>query len=388
MLVSFFLLLVLASWIYWLVAWWWVRSFFRVRQQPEPAFSPPVSLLKPVKGLDVQAYQNFASFCRQDYPDYELLFGVSDPADPVIPVIGRLSRDFPGLKIRLFVVPATGPNPKAAALHALAAEAAHEVLVVSDSDMRVTPDYLRRVVSPLADPQVGLVTCPYRGENPRTFTARLEALHMGATFLPGAIVARKVLNMRFALGATMALRRTDLARLGGFAAVAGYLADDYQLGVRIARLGLRVHLSDYVIASVLGATTFREQWDREVRWAHCTRLSRPWEYPGLLLTYSTPLAVALLLLSDFTSEAWLALSISLLLRWLVAWHIAGYTGDLNIRQWIVWLPVRDMLSALIWCVGAVGRRVTWRGADYLLEEDGRLQPLAPAVPQPREKEAR
>lgn len=375
-------LLTFASWLYWLVAWWWVRAFFRIKQQPNPDFVPPVSILKPVKGVDAQAYENFASFCQQDYPNFELLFGVANPADPAIPIIERLKRDFPQQRIRLIVASVAGANPKAALLHALAAETSHEVLAVSDSDMRVTPDYLHRVVAPLAHPEVGLVTCPYRGEAPLTLTARLEALHMGATFLPGVIVARRVLKMRFALGATMVLRRSDLTRLGGFAAVVSYLADDYQLGVRIAALGLRVHLSDYVISSVLGATTFREQWEREVRWAHCSRLSRPWEYPGLLLTFSTPLAAILVLVGDFAPLAWLALIISLLLRWLVAWLVTGYTNNQPVRRWLIWLPVRDMLSALVWCVGAVGRHVTWRGERYVLYADGCLQPLSGSEEQP------
>lgn len=379
MLEMLLLLLTVASWLYWLVAWWWVRAFFRARPELDLSFTPPVSILKPVKGVDAQAYQNFASFCQQDYPDFELLFGVSDPEDPVIPVVECLQRDFPQRSIRLVVAQASGANGKASLLHHLVAQAHHEVLVVSDSDMRVTPDYLRRVVAPLTDERIGLVTCPYRGEAPLTLTARLEALHMGVTFLPSVVVARRFLAMRFALGATVALRCSDLARLGGFAAVADYLADDYQLGARMAGLGLRVHLSDYVVASVLGATTFREQWDREVRWARCTRVCRPREYPGMLLTFSTPLAAALALVSGFASLGWLALAMSLFLRWLVVWLVAGYTGDQVVRRWLIWLPVRDMLSALVWCAGGMGQRVIWRGQEFIVQPDGRIQPLSYSV---------
>jgi ceramide glucosyltransferase len=367
------LLFTVASWIYWLVAWWLVRVFFRVRPEQNPDFTPPVSILKPVRGLDAQAYQNFVSFCQQDYPDFELLFGVADPGDPVIPVVQRLQRDFPRCRIRLVIGQASGANPKASLLHHITAQARHGVLVISDSDMRVTPDYLRRVVAPLADEHIGLITCPYRGEAPLTFTARLEALYMGITFLPSVIVAREFLGMRFAMGSTVALRRSDLARIGGFAAIADYLADDYQLAVRIADLGLRVHLSDYVVASVLGATTFREQWDREVRWAQCTRVSRPWEYPGLLLTFSTPLALVLAVVTRFSPLGWLSLAISLLLRWLLAWPITAYTANQAARQWLVWLPVRDMLTPLVWCAGALGRRVVWRGEEFVLRADGRLE---------------
>jgi ceramide glucosyltransferase len=365
-------LLVVASWIYWLVAFWLVRSFFRKRQEPDPAFAPPVSILKPLRGLDAGIYRNFVSFCQQDYPEYELLFGVSEADDPVIDVVQRLQQDYPEQSIRLVITPADRVNRKAALLHALAGQASHQMLVVSDSDMRVTPDYLRRVVAPLADPQVGLVTCLYRGVDPATFTARLEALHMGATFLPSVLVARQVLAMRFAMGATVALRSADLAEMGGFAAVADYLADDYQLGAHIADLGLRVHLSDYVVNSVLGPTTFHDQWDREVRWAHCNRVSRPLEYPGLLLTFSTPFSALLVVASGFDLLGWLALLVSVLLRWAVGWQVMGYTDSQDTRRWLLWLPVRDVLSALIWCGGAVGRRVVWRGEVFILQPDGKL----------------
>lgn len=377
MLEAFVFLIVVATWAYWLVACWLVRDFVKERRKSGRRFTSPVSILKPVKGLDAQAYENFASFCRQDYPDYELVFGIADADDPVIPVIERLKQDFPERDIRLYVAPATHVNRKASLLHFLAARARHDTLVVSDSDMRVTPDYLQRVVAPLAEEGVGLVSCLYRGQDPVTFTARLEALHMGVTFLPSVLVARRFLNMRFALGATMALRRRDLARIGGFAAVGDYLADDYQVGVRIADLGLQVHLSDYVVNSVLGPTTFREQWDREVRWAHCTRVSRPLEYPGLLLTFSTPVAVILGLLTGFDLLASISLVCSLLLRWLVAWVVTGFTENRPARRWFIWLPLRDMLSALVWCAGAVSQCVVWRGERYVLQPGGRLRPLPP-----------
>jgi len=372
------LLLIFAGWLYWLVALILVYGFFHGQPGPHPSFVPPVSVLKPVKGVDYEAYQNFASYCQQDYPDYELIFGVADAADPVVPVIERLRRDYPERPIRLIVAGAFGANRKASLLHHLASEAKHEVLVVSDSDMRVTPDYLKQVVAPLADEHVGLVTCLYQGQLPLNVTAGLEALHMGATFLPSVIAARKVIGMRFAMGATVALRRRDLARMGGFAAVADYLADDYQLGARIAASGLKVRLSKYVMACVLGATTFREQWDREVRWMRCSRVSRPLEYPGLLLSYSTPLSGVLVVVNGFDPTGLRVLLVSLLLRWVVAWLISIRTGDQQVRRWLPWLPVRDLLSAATWCVGGLGRQITWRGETFMLEAEGRMQP-APAA---------
>ncbi|MGE5597913.1 MAG: bacteriohopanetetrol glucosamine biosynthesis glycosyltransferase HpnI [Bacteroidota bacterium] len=365
-------MLTVVSWIYWLVASWLAREFFREPAAENLDFTPAVSILKPVKGVDPGAYENFASFCRQDYPQYEMIFGVADPTDPVIPVIERLMREFPERPIRLSVAEPRGANRKAGLLHHLAGQAAHDILVLSDSDIRVGPDYLRRVVAPLSDPKVGAVTCPYHGAEALTVAAGLEALHMGATFLPSVIVARRLLRMRFALGAGVALRRSDLARIGGFAALAEYLADDYQLGARLSDLGLRIQLSDYVLDIVLGAVTLREQWRREVRWARCNRVSRPREYPGLLLSFSTPLAAAWSLLSG----EWRVLAASVLIRWAIAWRLTGYTGDRATRAWLPWLPVCDFLEAAVWFAGGIGRRVIWRGEEFLLAGDGRMRPLS------------
>jgi ceramide glucosyltransferase len=386
-LLQFLLLsLVLASWLYWLVATLLVYVFFRSENTRSthgaghsplgrPA-EPPVSILKPLKGVDEQAYANFSSFCRQDYPKYELVFGVADPADPVIPLVERLQQEFPDLTIRLVITDALGANRKASSLSQMVDRASHEILVVSDSDMRVTADYLSRVVAPLSDPLVGMVTCPYVGAEALTFTARLEALHMGVTFLPSVLVARQFLSMRFAMGATMVLRRADLERAGGFASVADFLADDYQLGLRLCDLGLRIILSGYVVRCILGATSFREQWDREVRWTRTNRANRPVEYPGLLLTFSVPLALALALVAPVDPLGWRVLAASIVLRWLVSWIIAGSTGDAESRRWLVWLPVRDLLSGFVWVAGGLGRRIVWRGEEFIVQPDGRLISVA------------
>ncbi len=372
-------LLLAASWVYWLAACWLVRSFFRHGHAAEPGpAGPPVSILKPVRGLDAGAYDNFASFCRQDYPDYEIVFGVAEEDDPAVPVIRRLQRDFPERDIRLIVAPPFAPNRKACLLHRLAAVAKHEILAMSDSDMRVTPDYLRRVTAPLADPKVGLVTCPYVGGDVRSFPAALEALHMGVTFLPSVVVARKVMAMRLALGASVVMRRVDLDQLGGFAALSDYLAEDFQVGYQTAtKLGLKVHLSDYVITSVIGEISFREEWSHELRWMRCNRVSRPREYPGLLLTSSTALATLLALASGFGERSQQALLVTLVLRFVAGWLVAGYTHDRASRHWLAWLPVRDALSALVWVAGGVGETVSWRGEHYRLEPGGRMRPARP-----------
>jgi ceramide glucosyltransferase len=379
MIVNLLILLTVLGWIYWVVAYGLLKSFFsNARNITDPNYEPPISILKPVKGLDDEVYENFKSYCLQDYPQFEILFGVADHDDPVIPVIERLQRDFPRCDIRLIVQAVKGANRKASMLHVLAKQAQYSILVTSDSDMRVTPDYLHRVVAPMTDPQVGLVTCLYKPLRATTLTARLEALHMGVTFLPSVMVARKFLDMRFAMGATEVMRKDDLAMLGGFTAIADYLADDYQLGARMAANGKRVVLSDYIVVCVIGSTTFREQWQREVRWSLCSRISRPLEFPGLLLSFSTPLSSLMVLFSGLAEWGWMSLVTSVVLRWTVGYLVTLETDDPISRRWLFWLPVRDFLSAIVWCVGLFGKRVMWRGEQFTLRADGRLTPQSVA----------
>lgn len=374
---SLLLLLIAVSWLYWLIAWWVTYRFFRPRPRASANYLPPVSVLKPVRGLDTQALKNFTSFCEQDYPEYELLFGFADTNDPGIAVVRQLQQEYPELAIRLVTGPVLGPNRKASLLHHLVAGAQHDILVISDSDMRVTPEYLRRVVAPLENAAIGLVTCCYRGQNALTLPAGLEALYIGACFLPSVIIANQIFRFGFAMGSTAALRRSDLARLGGFRSIATYLADDYQLGARIAELGLQVQLSDYVVATVLGTAHFRELWHRETRWNRCARVSRPWCYPGLLITFSTPLAFLLILLSGLAPIGWQVLVVSAVVRWLVAALITKSTGDIASRRWLLWLPIRDLFSTLVWLAGGLGRLIVWRGDRYILRSDGRMEPLSP-----------
>lgn len=367
-------LLVLAGWCYWLYVAQATYTFFRRRPKLPQGFSPPASILKPVKGVDASALENFASFCRQDYPDYELVFGVSDSQDPVVPVIERLQHEFPERSIRLIIARPEGTNPKSGMLEHLAREARHELLVISDSDVRVEPDYLRRVVAPLADPQTGLVTCLYRGDRPRTLAASLESLYVETTFLPQAIVAANMPGPRFAFGATIALRKAELERIGGYRAIADYLADDYQVGVRVGELGHRVFLSRCVVSIVLGATRFADYWDREVRWARAIRVSRPRHYPGLLATYTIALALVLVAVAQGAAWAWAVLAVSIALRLTAGWSMCRALGSAELRK-LVCLPLADVLGAAVWFAAIVGRQIVWRGRRFALLSDGRLEPV-------------
>ena len=361
-----------AGCIYWLAALACLRAVLR-RPTTTHCFCPFVSILKPVKGVDSDALENFITFCIQDYPQFELLFGVADADDPVVELVEKLKQRFPDRPIRLLVAEPLGTNPKAAILHALSGHARGEVLVISDSDIRVTPDYLRRVVAPLQDPSVGLVTCLYRGERPLNTPARLEALHMDAAFAPSAALAWR-LGTRVGLGATMALRASDLSRAGGYAAIADHLLDDHEVASRIARLGLTIEISDCPVACLLGELRFPEQWRREVRWVCGIRTAYPLQYPGLLVTFSTPLALAALIAGKLWPLPIIALCIALAIRWFVGWRSAALLGQRE-RGYLLWLPVRDVLSAAVWFAGLVGNRVTWRGNHFELRSDGRLDPI-------------
>jgi len=387
-------LIPLAACVYLLVSCWWVREYFRTEKLPKAAPTntaqatvtgapvgvavtaeapPPVSILKPVRGLDEGAYENFASFFHQDYPEYEILFAVAEEDDPAVPLIRHVIAEHPERPARLLTeIPPLFPNPKVNSLARLTEEAAYSWLVISDSDIRVRPSYLRQITAPLADPQVGMVTCCYRGVAPRTLTAKLEALYMGVTFLPQVVVARRFLAMHFALGATIALRKADLERIGGWGPVGDRLAEDTHLARRIRAAGLEVVLSRYIADCYLGTTTWREQWDREVRWARTNRVNRPREYPGILLTLPLPLALVLLPLDPRGAWGWSAIAGALAVRWATAWLVTGFTDNRPLRRWLAWLPLRDCLSGLVWCAGLCGRKVVWRGTIHHLDRGGRL----------------
>lgn len=344
---------------------------------PRPAVpaTPPVSILKPVCGIDFEARANFVSHCEQRYAAYEVVFGVADRSDPAVALIETLRRCYGDDRVRLVIAPCRTPNPKAGLLDELARSARHDVLVATDSDVRLPPDTLARTVGLLTDPGVGLVTLPYRGDRVLGLTAALEALGITAAFLPAALVGRRVLRARYAFGAANAIRRDALDRIGGFRAVASYLADDYQLGYQIGAAGLRVELGDVVVASVVGPSALGEWWHREVRWARGIRASRRAQYPGLIITFTTPLALG----AALAGAGWLPLLGALAVRWYVAARMTRWAGDPGLRRWLWLLPVRDLLAPAIWCAGLIGGRVRWRGRSYRISGDGRLHPAKPAL---------
>jgi ceramide glucosyltransferase len=373
---------VLSSSLYYLLCLWSAAKFLREREAGEGTrakqASPPVSILKPLKGADPQMYESFRSHCLQDYPEYEIIFGVSDPDDPAIESVKALKQEFPACRIQLVVCPKTlGPNVKVSNLAQMVPEARHDFLIVNDSDIRVEPDYLRRVTKPLADERVGMVTCLYRGVASATLGSHLEALGISTDFCPGVLVARQLEGVRFGLGSTLAFRRSGLERIGGFISFVDYLADDYELGKRLSGLGLAVDLSGLVVETYLPRYGLRDFLAHQLRWARGVRDARAGGYLGLVFTFGLFWALLALGSSHGALWAWLTLAVTLSLRLTVA-IVVGRTilGDRQVLKDAWLIPLRDLIAVLVWIASLVGHTVTWRGDRFQLK-DGKLSRIRP-----------
>ena len=366
--------------IYYFIAIVAARKFFSgtpVKSSQPLDFVPPVSVLKPIRGLDRETYENFSSFCRQEYPEFEILFCVSDESDPAVPVIKKIIADFPGRWIRLLVgAPEIGVSDKVNKLCRMAREARHEVVIVSDSDVRVEPGFLRAVVGPFQDPKVGGVTCLYRGLTDGGFAADLEALGNSADFAPGVLVARLFGDLDFMLGAVMATTKKHLAEIGGFEALADYFCDDYELGNRIAARGYRVELSRFPVDIVYPQETIGDAFRHQLRWNLSIRYSRPWGHAGLIFSNWVPWAVVVGALASWRAAVAYGV-IALLIRMAMATStgFAGMRDRLVLRK--VWLlPVRDAFAFVVWVGSFFAQRIHWRGRLFRVR-DKKLVPVAP-----------
>jgi ceramide glucosyltransferase len=338
-------------------------------------YTPPVSILKPVRGRDARFYEAIRSHAVQRYPEFELIFGASDPKDSALADIERLRTEFPHIPIRVVNTVNDAPNGKVGSLEILAREARHDVLLVNDSDILVEPDYLARVTGMLADNHVGLVTCLYRGRG-SSIASRAEALGIATEFAPSVLVARLIAAGGFALGSTMALRVADLKSIGGFAAIREYLADDYQLGARIAGLGKYVALSDSVVETNLGAGSWTDVWKHQIRWSRTIRVSRPAGYFGYLVTQVTFWSIVAAV-CGYRRIALAALAV----RLTAAVAAMGALGCMKVAH-VPLVPLRDLFGLAVWAAGMVGREVEWRGIRYRLLSDGRIEPVRAAFPSP------
>jgi ceramide glucosyltransferase len=357
------------------VAGW--RFFVRERARKLPDYLPPVSLLKPVRGVDFASYENFASFCRQDYPDYEILFAVNDPGDAAVPFIRRLIEEFPDRHIRLFVgAEDLGANRKVNKLARLSRHAQHGVLALTDGDVRVGPNYLREVVAPFADAHVGAVTSFYRGIAEANLGATLEAIGASSDFFPGVLMANSLEGVNFALGASVVTTKKWLAKIGGFESIAGMLSDDYELGLRIAKAGGRVLLSRETVWTVYPAQTVRSFWHHQVRWARTVRLCRPLSYFGLIFTLGLPWAVLAAILAPAKWMAAAYLGAYLILRLAMAWTVGVWgVGDQILRRKIWLVPLRDAIHFFVWLAGFTSNRIVWGNQQFLIRK-GRMVPVS------------
>lgn len=351
---------------------------FSERKAPDTnsEFAPHVSVLKPVHGVDFGSGENFASFCDQNYPNYEILFAANDESDPAVPLIRKLIRIHPERKIRLITgAPFLGENRKVNNLVVMAREASHEILVITDGDIRVGPDFLRNVVMPFAHSETGAVTSLYRGITQRSFFGELEALGAASDFAAGVLVAERMEGLHFALGASIVTTKSWIQRIGGLEPIAHLLADDYELGNRIANAGGEVILSGEVVATMYPAQTWRGFWDHQLRWARTVRLCRPASYLGLVFTHGLPWALLAALLAPTKLFAAACLAAYLLLRLGVAWSVGvRILRDETVRRrwWLI--PVRDAIHFVVWLGSFTSNRVTWGDAEFTMKK-GEMIPL-------------
>jgi ceramide glucosyltransferase len=348
--------------------------FFSRQKADEISEPSPASILVPLYGADFNAYENYARLCRQDYPEYQIVFGVRDSGDSSIPIVQQLIEDFPNRDIALVISDKTiGQNLKVSNLQNMLAAVKHDRIVILDSDIRVGPDHLRKSMAPLTDARVGLVTCLYRAAEAPDFGARLEAVGITAEFAAGVLMAWMLEGVKFALGSTMATTRARLESIGGFPALADYLADDFMLGTLIAEAGYEVRLSDHIVETAMHPVGLSGMLRHQLRWARSTRISRPAGYLGLILTYGTALALLNVSFDLASAFSLILLAITLALRLTMGWLIGvHWLHDKTLKKYFWIVPVRDLLSFVIWCFSWVGRRVEWRGQVFEVERDGKM----------------
>ena len=355
-----------------IAAW---RFFRRERERKREAYAPPVSLLKPVRGVDFASYENYQSFCRQDYPEFEILFAVNDASDAAVPLIHRLIAEFPGRQIRLFIgAEHLGANRKVNKLARLSREARHEILAITDGDVRVGPNYLREVTAPFVEPSTGAVTSFYRGIAEDNLGAQLEAIGASSDFFAGVVMAELTEGVNFALGASIVTTKRWLSKIGGFESIASMLADDYELGLRIAAAGGSVELSREPVWTMYPAQNAKSFWRHQVRWARTVRLCRPLSYLGLIFTLGLPWALLAALVAPAKWISALYIIGYLALRHVMAWTVGVWgVGDDVLRKKIWLVALRDAIYAGVWLAGFASNRIHWGGEEFRILK-GRLVP--------------
>jgi ceramide glucosyltransferase len=370
--------------IYYLLALFSALKFFteaRLRRSQGSDFTPPVSCLKPIRGLNVEAYENFSSFCLQDYPEYEIVFCV-DRDDPAIPVLNKIVEDFPHTKIRLlYGSSGVGINDKVARLVRLSQEAKYDLFVISDGDVRVRPDYIKSVVAPFSDLKIGAATTLYASTPARSPLEALQSVAMLSDFFAGIMVDWKLEEVKFTFGQTIVATRKGIDGFGGYRAIANRPADDLLVGRLIAEQGYKVDLLPYVVQTVPDFSSWKEFLLKRVRWMTVMRFMRPWGHVGLIFTWGLIWALIAIALHPTLPLAVGYLGVYAVLRISMTWLI----GSWGMRQRGVWkklplIPLWDLFAFAIWLVSFGTETIRWGGKDYRIRR-GQLVPIEPAEPQ-------
>ncbi len=383
--VEYILLIVAAiPFVYYALAMYSIARFFgeaKKHTAPNNDFLPPISCLKPIKGLDEDAYENYASFCRQDYPVYEIVFCV-DKDDPALPVLEKLVRDFPDRKIRLlFGSGRNAINDKVGRLYRLTNEAAYDIFIITDGDVRVRPDYLRTIVSAFRDPKVGAATCLYVSTKEKNFVQELQSIGMISDFFAPVLVAWQLGDFGVTFGQTIATTRKAVMGYGGYQVLEDRPADDVYAGRLVAEQGYDVKLLPYVVQSVADFKSLGDLLHKRARWMTIQRMMRPWGHLGLIFTWGLPWALAALLVHPTVKVALGYLGGYVACRVAITWMI----GVWGMRQSGIWkkmvlIPVWDAIAFVLWLSSFGRKTIRWRGVDYALR-GGKFVGAKPAMPQ-------
>jgi len=370
-------LLLTAAWCYQFLALVSLGRLFRPAAPALPAGpGPGITVFKPLKGAGPLSRECLESFLAQDYHPYQVLFGVRDPQDPVVAILRELQAAHPRRDLEIVICPeALGLNPKISTLRQLLPRARYDLLVIADGDVKVGPDYLAQVAAAFRQPDVGLVSCPYRAGRSRTLGAALEALTITADFIPSVAVARQVEEIRFALGAAMALTRQALTASGGLAPLADFLADDYQLGFRVAQAGFKVRILPYVVETNNPEMRLAAYLTHQLRWARTYRVCRPGGYLAYGITQALVFSLALLWGSGLAPWAWGLVAATLALRGVLALFCERRCLGGQLPPWaFALLPVKDLIACGLWLASFLGRRVSWGERAYRVTREGKLTP--------------
>ncbi|MGD2182616.1 glycosyltransferase [Lusitaniella coriacea] len=370
---SLLIILTLGAIVFYLACLGCTLYFFTQPDRALKSDDPPVSIMVPVCGLDAGAWENWSSLCQQDYPNYEVLFGVVDPKDPAVVVLEKLVATFPARsRIKVGLEP-RGINHKDSTLSYLLEEAKNEVIIFVDSDIRVNKDYIRTVTAPLTDPEVGMVTCAFVGRNPESLGGAIASYGRCVDFIPSLLLAR-ILDggLRCAVGATIATRKSTLADYDGLHL--NRIGSDYNIGKRAAAAGYRVELSRYILNSDTGKESLRDVFQRELRWARTIRFNRGAQYYTMIFCYGTIFSLPLPFLPGFHTQGIIICAIAWLIRYLQVLIALLLLNCPKLLRWLWIVPLRDFLSVLVWAMGAFGNSVYWRGRRLRVEGDGIISP--------------